>query len=387
MRRNSSIAWMLALTMAALVTVEAQRRGGAPPAGARGGGPPGARAGKIERITVHGTALEGNLEGDSPDRDVSVYLPPSYAGDQARRFPVVYLLHGYGSRENTFTEQIARLLESGDRLAGAQGFSEAIVVTPSAFTLHGSSLYSSSPTTGDWERFIAEDLVRYIDGHYRTLAARMSRGLAGHSAGGYGALRIGMKRSDVFSSLYVMSPCCVAATPPDTVVPAAKAAEAITTRDQADAAARQGQSAPSFALAAAAAWSPNPASPPLFADLPTRNGTARPDIVAKWNNNTVLALLDTQSGPAEAGHYVKNLQSYYAFAIDVGTKDSLLAQNRQLHEALARLHVPHLYEEYEGDHTDRIRERIDRNVLPFFSKNLVAPANPTSPQIKDQPTP
>src|SRR6187399_618750 len=167
---------MMALTMAALVTVEAQRRGGAPPAGARGGGPPGARAGKIERITVHGTALEGNLEGDSPDRDVSVYLPPSYAGDQARRFPVVYLLHGYGSRENTFTEQIARLLESGDRLAGAQGFSEAIIVTPNAFTLHGSSLYSSSPTTGDWERFIAEDLVRYIDGHYRTLAARMSRG-------------------------------------------------------------------------------------------------------------------------------------------------------------------------------------------------------------------
>ena len=61
-------------------------------------------------------------------------------------------------------------------------------------------MYSTSPTTGDWERFVAEDLVAYIDGQYRTLANRMSRGLAGHSMGGYGALRIGMKRPDVFSA-------------------------------------------------------------------------------------------------------------------------------------------------------------------------------------------
>src|ERR1700678_4468050 len=51
--------------------------------------------GSFERIKVHGKSLEGNLEGDSPDRDVSVYLPPSYATARTRRYPVVYLLHGY----------------------------------------------------------------------------------------------------------------------------------------------------------------------------------------------------------------------------------------------------------------------------------------------------
>src|ERR1700684_4442115 len=51
--------------------------------------------GSFERIKVHGKSLEGNLEGDSPDRDVSVYLPPSYATARNRRYPVVYLLHGY----------------------------------------------------------------------------------------------------------------------------------------------------------------------------------------------------------------------------------------------------------------------------------------------------
>src|SRR5581483_3990346 len=73
--------------------------------------------GTIEKITVHGKSLEGNLEGDSPDRDVWVYLPPSYAADQARRYPVVYLLHGYGGRDNTFTERLAKLPQSADTLA------------------------------------------------------------------------------------------------------------------------------------------------------------------------------------------------------------------------------------------------------------------------------
>src|ERR1700730_10272843 len=51
--------------------------------------------GTLERIKIHGKSLEGNLEGDSPDRDVSIYLPPSYAADRTRRYPVVYVLHGY----------------------------------------------------------------------------------------------------------------------------------------------------------------------------------------------------------------------------------------------------------------------------------------------------
>lgn len=67
-------------------------------------------------------------------------------------------------------------------------------------------MYSNSVTTGDFERFIAQDAVAYIDARYRTLPQRTSRGLVGHSMGGYGATRIGMKHADVFGSLYIMSP-------------------------------------------------------------------------------------------------------------------------------------------------------------------------------------
>ena len=55
-----------------------------------------AKKGTVEKITVRGKSLEGNLEGDSPDRTVFVYLPSNYAMETNRRYPVVYLLHGYG---------------------------------------------------------------------------------------------------------------------------------------------------------------------------------------------------------------------------------------------------------------------------------------------------
>ena len=374
MKHAASVACVVALavgaaSLRAVSIVNAQGRGAGGPAPGRAGGPGGA-PGTVERITVHGKALEGNLEGDSPDREVAVYLPAGYAANQNRRYPVVYLLHGYGGREDTFLARLANLQESGDRLAAAQGFSSAIVVTPNAYSLHKGSMYSNSPTTGDWERFIAEDLVAHMDGHYRTLPDRMSRGLAGHSMGGYGALRIGMKRPDVFGALYIMSACCLTANrnpQPDSM----KAAEAITTRAQAEEAARAPGFGPSVTLASAAAWSPNPKNPPLYLDLPVKDGKVRPDIVAKWVANAPLEMLE---------QYVANLGKYYAIGIDIGTKDSLLASNKALHAAMTRLRIPHGYEEYDGDHTNKVRERIELNVLPFFSRNLVAPANPTSPQ-------
>jgi enterochelin esterase-like enzyme len=345
--------------------------------GRRGAGPAGG-ASTVEHVVVHGKALEGNLEGDSPDRNVSVYLPPSYRTEPNRRYPVVYLLHGFGAHDDMFTGRLGNLTESADRLASAAGNSSPIIVMPDAFTLHRGSMYSNSVTTGDWESFIAQDLVAYVDSHYRTINARISRGLAGHGMGGYGALRIGMKRPDVFSSLYVMSAAFLEAT--DIARPeAAASAESIKTRAQAEEAARgeEGKAAgsgPSLTLALAAAWSPNASNAPLFLDLPVKDGKTRSEIAAKWNANAALAMAEGQAS---------NLNKLYAIAIDIGAKDKALASNRRLHEAMMRLKVAHSYEEYDGDATSRLGDRIERNLLPFFSKNLAAPANPTSPAVQD----
>jgi hypothetical protein len=74
-------------------------------------------------------------------------------------------------------------------LADAGTVHEMIVVLPDAHTLNDSSMYSNSPTTGNWESYIPHDLVAYINSHYCTMADRDSRGLAGHSMGGYDRLQ------------------------------------------------------------------------------------------------------------------------------------------------------------------------------------------------------
>ena len=166
---------------------------------------PAAAKGTLERIMVHGRALEGNLEGDSPDRPVVVYLPPSYARDTSRRYPVLYFLHGYTATAEAYVKSLA-IPDSIDR-AIAAGARELIVVVPDAFTKYSGSMFSNSPTTGFWETFVADDLTAYIDKRYRTIASKDSRGLAGHSMGGYGTMRIGMKQGHAFGALYAMSSC------------------------------------------------------------------------------------------------------------------------------------------------------------------------------------
>src|SRR5580698_549780 len=222
----------------------------------------GAKPVTVEHIKIHGAALEGNLEGDAVDRDAIVFLPPGYQKDVKRRYPVVYVLHGYsiGAEQWSHEIHVPQTVEG----AFAKGSQEVIVVLPDSKTVYNGSMYSSSATTGDFENYIARDVVAYMDAHYRTIPKRSSRGLVGHSMGGYGASRIGMKHSDVFGSLYIMSPCCLSPRPP--VSPEiAKSLEAVKT--PADSANLQ-----FFAratLASAAAWSPDPKNPPLYLDLPT----------------------------------------------------------------------------------------------------------------------
>src|SRR6201996_8732187 len=197
---NRKLIWLIILTItfAFVLPLAAQVQTEGPAA------VPGAKPMTVERIKVHGKSLEGNLEGDAVDRDVIVFLPPSYAKEKSRRYPVVYALHGYSIGADQWTHEIhaPQTIES----AFAQGANEMIVVLPDSKTIYNGSMYSSSATTGDFEKFIWHDLVAYIDAHYRTLAARQSRGLAGHSMGGYGVARIGMKHADVFGALYLMSP-------------------------------------------------------------------------------------------------------------------------------------------------------------------------------------
>jgi S-formylglutathione hydrolase len=324
--------------------------------------PSGAESnGSVEKIKVHGKSLEGNLEGDSPDRDVLVYLPPSYARQTSRRYPVVYFLHGYAAHAERYWD-LMTVPETADKLDDSATTREMIVVLPDAYTVYNGSMYSNSPTTGNWEAYIAEDLVAYIDSHYHTLANRASRGLAGHSMGGYGTMRIGMKHPDVFSALYAMSSCCLLnyPRPGQGRGPAPRPAAETATNGET----KQPAGPAGFAKvqsAEAAAWSPNPMNPPQFFDLPEKDGEFQPLVAAKWVVNSPLMMVE---------QYVSNLKKYHAIAMDCGLQDTLIASNKDLDQALVRLGVTHSFDTYEGNHTNRVKERFEAKVLPFFSDNL-----------------
>ena len=348
--RTLSVATSLAITIAFGLHVGAQVQTEVPAPVA------GAKPVAVERVKIHGPSLEGNLEGNAVDRDALIFLPPSYATEKSRRYPVVYALHGYsiGAEQWSGEIRVPQTIEG----AFALGAREMIVVLPDSKTVHNGSMYSSSTTTGDFENYVAKDVVAYMDAHYRTIPRRESRGLVGHSMGGYGASRIGMKHADVFGSLYIMSPCCLSARGAGRA-PAEleKTLEGVKT--PADSA-----SLPFFPraqLASAAAWSPNPKNPPLYLDLPTKGGEVQPEVLARWAANAPLAFVD---------QYIGNLKKYRGIAMDVGDQDGLRTDAAKLHDVFDKYGLANTFEIYTGTHTSHVAVRFQDYVMPFFSKNL-----------------
>ncbi len=320
----------------------------------------GAKPVTIRLVKMHSAAVAGNLEGNSAERDVLVVLPPSYATAPQRRYPVVYALHGY----SIGAEQWSKEIHIPQTVEGAfgKGAREMIVVLPDSKTLHNGSMYSNSITTGGFEDFIAKDLVAWVDANFRTIPVRQARGLVGHSMGGYGASRIGMKHADVFGSLYIMSPCCM--SPRGAGAPGGRGPAATPGDDPLEGikTAADAQKLPfglRANLAAASAWSPNPKNPPLFVDLPV--GGKEADVLAKWAANAPLAFVD---------QYVANLRKYRGIAIDVGDADGLRTDTAKLHDILDSYSIANSFEIYPGDHTNNLGYRFQDFVLPFFSKNL-----------------
>lgn len=140
----------------------------------------GANKGTLTTVRIDSPALAGNLIGEKTERPISVYLPPTY-DSTTTRYPVVYYLPGFAD-----TTMGISLPGSIDTLIEARKIQEMIVVVVPGNNLVGGGFYVNSPVTGNWEDFVVQDVVGYVDRQYRTLARAESRGLSGHSMGGFG---------------------------------------------------------------------------------------------------------------------------------------------------------------------------------------------------------
>ena len=350
--------------------------------------------GIVIRETVHSPALVANLLGDSPDRPVVIYLPPGYRSS-ASRYPVVYLLHGFGATKNGAEEWTsgdwANVPGMMDRLIAAGRIRKMIVVMPDASTRLGGAFYTNSAATGNWEDFVTRDLVTAIDRRYRTLRRASSRGIAGHSMGGYGAIKLAMKHPEVYGAVYGLSACCMEWNDEMSAEsPAWDKTVGFQSLDDVAAARKlivdsggdfRNPEVPRAFLslvfvALSAAWSPDPGRPPFYADLLVEGrGDARkvPEMRrALWSANMPVAMLD---------QYRTNLARLRAIAFDVGRQDEhpdVRAGARDFDAGLTRNGIPHQFEEYEGTHLSRIGERLEKRALPFLSR-VLASGNPESP--------
>ncbi len=316
--------------------------------------------GKVESFVIHAKTLQ-NTGGENPDRKVSVYLPPNYDASN-KRFPVIYYLHGFMGNDS-ITTGMKMILDKSITQAKIRPF---ILVIASHYTAFEGSFYSNSPLTGNWSDFEAKELVTTIDQKFRTIPNRNSRGIGGHSMGGYGAIKIGMMYPEVFSAVYAMSPGLLMMVKEfgansDSYKELAK----IKTIEE-----LKKTYYPKVLVAVARAWSPNPANPPFYCDLPfSYQGDSlqvNQVVLDKWNANFPVLMVEK---------YANNLRKLKALKLDWGRNDAprFPIQCGTFSQKLENLGIEHYAEEYIGNHVNKIWTsdgRVLNALLPFFNDYL-----------------
>lgn len=158
-------------------------------------------AGRLDQHVIDSARLAGNPLGDPARRPLWVYVPPGYDDDPARRYPSVYVIQGYTGQvamwanRTAFRQPFPELLDAAFAAGDAPG---AVVVFVDAWTSLGGSQFLDSPATGDYHSYLCEEVVAWVDAHYRTRAERDFRVITGKSSGGYGAMVTAMLRPDLF---------------------------------------------------------------------------------------------------------------------------------------------------------------------------------------------
>ena len=305
--------------------------------------------------TVASALLAGNPLGDPPERRVPIYLPPDYETSTAR-YPVIYFLAGFSGGGvyllgeslwgETLPQRVDRLVRGGD-------VRPLIVVMPDCITRFGGSQYINSAATGPYADHLVQELVPYVDAHFRTLADRDHRVVMGKSSGGYGATVLAMRHPGLFGQAVDHSgdkyfELCYRADIPAAVSALARydhsAARFLADFPQPPAERGRHWFALVNLLAMGSCYSPDPAVPFGFA-LPFDEHTAelRPDVWARWLAHDPVELV---AAHAEA---LRSLRLYF---LDCGRWDEHHLQfgARIYTGRLRDLGIAHTYEEFDGGH-------------------------------------
>jgi enterochelin esterase family protein len=280
----------------------------------------------VIRHRLTSQVLAGNPLGDPIERELFVYVPPDYDANASKRYPTVLGVVGFtGSGGMLFnvdplTESLDHRL---DRMIAAGQCPPLIIAAPDCFTRVGGNQYINSAGTGRYEDYCVDEIIPFVDSHYRTLP-HGQWGVFGKSSGGYGSIVLGMRRADVFCALAdhsgdaVFELCYMPDFPGafDAYREAGGPA-AWLDRYWSDPNHRRSKlMKPLNIIGMAAHYSPNPEAPAAHAridwpfDLET--GEFRPAVWERWRAWDPVNMVDA---------HVANLKKLRAIYVDCGTKD------------------------------------------------------------------
>lgn len=323
---------------------------------------------RIEDRELQSKNFANNKVGTSSTRKMVAYLPAGY-DNTSKHYPVIYFLAApFESYRSLFDDNGAQGLF--DRAIAAGVTEKFIFVSVDMITPLGCSWYVNSPVTGNWEDFMIEELVPYVDANFRTLPHRESRGIAGDFMGGYGAIRFGMRHPDVFGSVYALGP-----------VGTGSGVQTMYSRPNWDLLAkvkslddvRKDGFWPNIFTTIFQAHLPAPDKPPLFIDLQAQKMGDRLVIDSKVTERLRNSFLLESMIP----QYADNLKSLRGFKIDWSRSDANfdhVYSNQAFTHKLNEFGIPHEAEEYNGTWNSNIWNkdgRFNTEVLPFFAQHLV----------------
>ncbi len=160
--------------------------------------------GQFEEVTFTSELLKGNPLGDPYERPLWIYLPPGYQAESAKRYPAVYMIQGFTGQLDMWRNRTPwrkNFPELADEMFARGEAPPCIVVWVDCWTSLGGSQFVDSPATGRYHSYLCDEIVPWVDAHYRTLPQREHRGIAGKSSGGYGAMITPMLRPDLWGGL------------------------------------------------------------------------------------------------------------------------------------------------------------------------------------------